>query len=114
MKLLCGFSSTISPKSIQIAREAIQRPFRIFTFAIEENEFVVVVGPSGCGKSTLLNIIAGLLSPSSGQVIIEGARTDSKPDTAIVFQEFALFPWRTVLKNIVYGLEEQGLKKQNS
>jgi len=80
-------------------------------FSIEENEFVVVVGPSGCGKTTLLNIIAGLLSPSSGQVIIEGARTDSKPDTAIVFQEFALFPWRTVLKNIVYGLEEQGLEK---
>ncbi len=79
-------------------------------FAIEENEFVVVVGPSGCGKSTLLNIIAGLLSPTSGQVIFEGARTDSKPHTAVVFQDFALFPWRTVLKNIVYGLEEKGLK----
>src|SRR4030043_343607 len=78
-------------------------------FAIEENEFVVVVGPSGCGKSTLLNIIAGLLSPSSGQVIIEGSRIDSKPHTSMVFQDFALFPWRTVLKNIVYGLEEQGL-----
>jgi NitT/TauT family transport system ATP-binding protein len=80
-------------------------------FAIEENEFVVVVGPSGCGKTTLLSIIAGLLGPSSGQVIIEGDRIDSKPHTAIVFQDYALFPWRTVLKNIVYGLEEQGLKK---
>ena len=80
-------------------------------FAIEENEFVVVVGPSGCGKTTLLNIIARLLSPSSGQVIIEGGHIDSNPHTAIVFQEFALFPWRTVLKNIVYGLEEQGLVK---
>ena len=78
-------------------------------FAIEKNEFVVVVGPSGCGKSTLLNIIAGLLSPSAGQVVIEGARTGSESHTAIVFQEFALFPWRTVLKNIVFGLEEQGL-----
>jgi len=78
-------------------------------FAIEENEFVVVVGPSGCGKTTLLNIIGGLLRPSSGRVIIEGGRLDSKPHTAIVFQDFALFPWRTVLKNIVYGLEEQGL-----
>ena len=83
---------------------------RNINFAIEENEFVVVVGPSGCGKSTLLNIIAGLLSPSSGQVIIEGSRIDSKPHTSMVFQDFALFPWRTVLKNIVYGLEEQGLK----
>jgi NitT/TauT family transport system ATP-binding protein len=81
-------------------------------FAIEENEFVVVVGPSGCGKSTLLNIIAGLLSSTSGQVIFEGAQTDSRPHTAVVFQDFALFPWRTVLKNIVYGLEERGVKRQ--
>jgi NitT/TauT family transport system ATP-binding protein len=81
-------------------------------FAIEENEFVVVVGPSGCGKTTLLNIIAGLLSSTSGQVMIEGILTDSKPHTAIVFQDFALFPWRTVLKNIVYGLEEKGLDKK--
>lgn len=81
-------------------------------FAIEENEFVVVVGPSGCGKSTLLNIIAGLLSSTSGQVIFEGTQTDSRPHTAVVFQDFALFPWRTVLKNIVYGLEERGVKLQ--
>jgi NitT/TauT family transport system ATP-binding protein len=81
-------------------------------FAIEENEFVVVVGPSGCGKSTLLNIIAGLLSSTSGQVIFEGTQTDSRPHTAVVFQDFALFPWRTVLKNIVYGLEERGVKWQ--
>lgn len=80
-------------------------------FAIEENEFIVVVGPSGCGKSTLLNIIAGLLSATSGQVIFEGARSNLKPHTAVVFQDFALFPWRTVLKNIVYGLEEKGLNK---
>ena len=80
--------------------------------AIEENEFVVVVGPSGCGKSTLLNIIAGLLSSSFGQVIFEGTQTDSRPHTAVVFQDFALFPWRTVLKNIVYGLEERRVKWQ--
>jgi NitT/TauT family transport system ATP-binding protein len=80
-------------------------------FAIEENEFVVVVGPSGCGKSTLLNIIAGLLSATSGQVVFEGTRSNSKPHTAVVFQDFALFPWRTVLKNIVYGLEEKGVNK---
>jgi len=80
-------------------------------FAIEENEFVVVVGPSGCGKSTLLNIIAGLLSATSGQVVFEGTRSNSKPHTAVVFQDFALFPWRTVLKNIIYGLEEKGVNK---
>jgi len=80
-------------------------------FDIGENEFVVVVGPSGCGKSTLLNIIAGLLGSTSGQVIFEGIRTDSRPHTAVVFQDFALFPWRTVLRNVVYGPEELGLKK---
>jgi len=80
-------------------------------FAIEENEFVVVVGPSGCGKSTLLNIIAGLLSVTSGRVLFEDAGGDSEPHTSVVFQDFALFPWRTVFKNIVYGLEEQRLPK---
>ena len=82
----------------------VTEALRDIHFDIGENEFVVVVGPSGCGKSTLLNIIAGLLSSTSGQIIFEGARTDSRPLTAVVFQDFALFPWRTVLKNIVYGL----------
>ena len=84
---------------------------RDINFVIDDNEFVVVVGPSGCGKSTLLNICASLLSPTSGEVIFEGHHMGSRPKTAVVFQEFALFPWRSVLKNIVYGLEEQGTKK---
>lgn len=78
---------------------------------VEENEFVVVVGPSGCGKSTLLNMIAGLLMPTTGQVVFEGAGNNAQPQTAVVFQEFALFPWRTVFKNIVYGLEERGIER---
>ncbi|MBI5606145.1 MAG: ABC transporter ATP-binding protein [Deltaproteobacteria bacterium] len=78
---------------------------------VEENEFLVVVGPSGCGKSTLLNIIAGLLGSTSGQVVFEGAGDNTQPQTAVVFQEFALFPWRTVFKNIVYGLEERGVNQ---
>jgi NitT/TauT family transport system ATP-binding protein len=81
-------------------------------FDIRDNEFVVVVGPSGCGKSTLLNIVAGLLSSTSGQVVFEGTQIDSRPHTAVVFQDFALFPWRTVLKNIVYGLEERRIRGQ--
>jgi NitT/TauT family transport system ATP-binding protein len=74
---------------------------------------VAVVGPSGCGKSTLLNIMAGLLSPSSGRVFFEGIKNQSQPQTAVVFQDLALFPWRTVFRNIVYGLEEQRLPKRD-
>ena len=80
-------------------------------FSIDEKEFVVLVGPSGCGKSTLLNIVGGLLSPSSGSVYFEGMM-DKEPNLAIVFQEIALFPWRTVYQNVIYGLEEKKVSKQ--
>ncbi len=80
-------------------------------FSIHEKEFVVLVGPSGCGKSTLLNIVGGLLSPSSGSVYFEGIM-ETEPNLAIVFQEIALFPWRTVYQNVIYGLEEKKVSKQ--
>jgi ABC-type multidrug transport system ATPase subunit len=73
---------------------------------VEPEEFVAVLGPSGCGKSTLLGIVAGLLPATSGQVFFEGARRGGQPLTATVFQEFALFPWRTVQGNVEFGLEE--------
>lgn len=80
-------------------------------FSIEEQEFVVLVGPSGCGKSTLLNIVGGLMSPTSGSVYFEGTG-GKKPKLGIVFQEIALFPWRTVYENVIFGLEENGASKQ--
>lgn len=73
-------------------------------------EFVCLVGPSGCGKSTLLAIVAGLLEPSSGKVAFEQGPT-GRPPTGMVFQDLALFPWRTVAGNVAYGLEEMGLSK---
>ncbi|WP_408008191.1 ABC transporter ATP-binding protein [Pseudalkalibacillus sp. A8] len=80
-------------------------------FSIDKEEFVVLVGPSGCGKSTLLNIVGGLMSPTGGRVFFEGTQ-GNEPNLGIVFQEIALFPWRTVYENVIYGLEEKGISKQ--
>ena len=78
---------------------------------IHENEFICVVGPSGCGKSTLLNIIDGLLEPSSGTVICNGKEvTGTGTDRGVVFQQYALFPWLTVKKNVRFALEMRGIK----
>lgn len=77
---------------------------------IKENEFICVVGPSGCGKSTLLNIIAGLLEPTSGSVSVDGKIVDGPgPERGVVFQQYALFPWLTVLKNVEFGLKLKGV-----
>ena len=76
---------------------------------IYENEFVCVVGPSGCGKSTLLNIIAGLLKPTEGKVYCNGEEVKGTGvDRGVVFQQYALFPWLTVEKNVMFGLKLQG------
>ena len=78
---------------------------------IYENEFICVVGPSGCGKSTLLNIIAGLTQPTSGTVLCNGKEvTGTGTDRGVVFQQYALFPWLTVKKNVKFALEMRGIK----
>ena len=77
---------------------------------IYENEFICVVGPSGCGKSTLLNIIAGLLEPTSGAVYLDGKKVEGTgTERGVVFQQYALFPWLTVLKNVMFGLKLKGM-----
>src|SRR5215470_6332656 len=81
------------------------------SFDIDQSEFVCLVGPSGCGKSTLLNIIAGFLAPTAGEIRIGGEPVTGRGmDRGIVFQDFAqLFPWRTALKNVAFGLEMKGV-----
>jgi len=82
-------------------------------FGMEASEFLCIVGPSGCGKSTLLNIIAGFISPTAGEIRIGGAPVKGYGmDRGIVFQDFAqLFPWRTALGNVAFGLEMKGVAK---
>lgn len=82
------------------------------TFSIRGREFVCIVGPSGCGKTTLLKLIAGLLEPTSGRIVFDTEPADGRPRTALVFQEHGLFPWMTVLDNVAFGLEMQGLGRQ--
>jgi len=79
---------------------------------VSEGEFVSVLGPSGCGKSTLLYIVGGFVAPSTGSVTVGGRPvTGPGPDRGPVFQEFAVFPWETVLGNVMYGLKQQGVAK---
>lgn len=81
------------------------------SFAVAEAEFVCIVGPSGCGKSTLLKILAGLVPPTSGKVLFGSQKTAGLPRNAMVFQEHGLFPWMTILENVAFGLECQGVDK---
>jgi NitT/TauT family transport system ATP-binding protein len=77
---------------------------------VMEGEFVSIVGPSGCGKTTFLSVIDGLIAASSGRVLVDGQPvTRPGRDRAVVFQDASLLPWRTVLKNVVYGLECAGV-----
>ena len=84
-------------------------------FDVAEGEFVAIVGPSGCGKSTLLKILAGLLAPSAGEVKLRGEEiTGPRRDIGVVFQSPVLFPWRTVLDNVLLPADVQKLGRQTS
>jgi NitT/TauT family transport system ATP-binding protein len=81
------------------------------TFDVRTGEFLALVGPSGCGKSTLLDLLGGLTLPTSGRILLDG-RLIAGParDRGIVFQQYALFPWRTAAENVEFGLDIAGLK----
>ena len=77
---------------------------------VQPGEFVSLIGPSGCGKSTLLNAVAGFIRPSSGQAVLDGKAIEGPgSDRGVVFQQYSLFPWMTVRKNVEFGLKLKGL-----
>ena len=81
-------------------------------FQIFRREFISVIGPSGCGKTTLIRILAGLEFPSSGNVFLEGKKMEGPgAERGMVFQDYTLFPWLSVKKNVMFGLEIKGLGK---
>jgi len=82
------------------------------SLSVFKGEFVSIIGPSGCGESTLLRIIDGLIKADGGRVVVDGVEVDGPgPDRAVVFQYFGLYPWRSVLRNVEFGLELKGVPK---
>ncbi|MEV6677572.1 ABC transporter ATP-binding protein [Streptomyces erythrochromogenes] len=103
----------------KIVFEGVRKAFGDFTaldgidLEIRSGEFLVVVGPSGCGKSTLLDLLGGLSTPTSGRILLDGKPvTGPGLDRGIVFQQYALLPWRTALGNVEFGLEATGVPRR--
>jgi NitT/TauT family transport system ATP-binding protein len=81
-------------------------------FAARQGEFITVIGPSGCGKSTFLHIVGGFIKAEGGSIRVYGEEVSGPgPDRGMMFQEFALFPWKTVAGNVAWGLEAQGVPR---
>src|ERR671918_1561541 len=89
------------------------RALEAVTFDVPAGQLTSLIGPSGCGKTTTLKIVAGLIAATSGQVIVDGRPVAGPgPERAFVFQDFALLPWASVLRNVAFGLELRGIERQ--
>jgi NitT/TauT family transport system ATP-binding protein len=94
-------------KKFQSSTRGVTAALREMSLTVDDGEFVCLVGPSGCGKTTLLNLIAGLERPDEGEVRVHGKRVRAPgPDRGVMFQEAALFPWLSVVENVMFGLKE--------
>lgn len=100
-------------KSFSLADGSTVDALSGISLAVADSEFVSVLGPSGCGKTTLLRIVAGLETPTSGTITLDGERiAGPSPRMAMIFQEYSLYPWRTVIDNIEFGLEIRGMTRE--
>jgi NitT/TauT family transport system ATP-binding protein len=106
MKLECRHLSKIFGEGSNATRAIAD-----ISFETTEGEFLCILGPSGCGKTTLLKIIAGLIEPTSGEVIYNGKSSDG-PLNSMVFQEHGVFPWMNVIDNVAFGLEMRGVPRK--
>ncbi len=110
-----GAAQIIIDKVDHTYRPPRGRPIRALadvSLEVTPREFLAILGPSGCGKSTLLYLVGGFLPIETGRILVEGKRVAAPgPDRGIVFQHFALFPWKTVRGNVLYGLERQRLPR---
>ena len=91
---------------------AATRALEPTSLEVADNDFITILGPSGCGKSTLLRVVAGLETPSGGEVLLDGqAVAGPGPDRGMVFQSYTLFPWLSVRDNVCFGLRERGMAR---
>ncbi|MCD0451494.1 ABC transporter ATP-binding protein [Actinocorallia sp. API 0066] len=108
-----GVTKTFSVRDANLGRPSQFTAVSDIDIDVRAGEFLTLVGPSGCGKSTLLDLIAGLTKPASGTILLDGEPiTGPGLDRGIVFQQYALFPWRTARGNIEFGLEAKGVGRK--
>ena len=105
----------IDVRNFSLSYDSIEGPVQAVTdtqIHVKPGEFVSIVGPSGCGKSTLLNAVAGFLKPTTGIVTVDGERVNGpSAERGMVFQQYSLFPWKTVRENVEFGLKMRGMPR---
>jgi NitT/TauT family transport system ATP-binding protein len=110
---MASLESIISVKGINKVYDGQVHALKDVDLDFPAGALTTLLGPSGCGKTTLLKIIAGLLAPTTGDVLVKGKKvTGPGPERAFVFQDFALMPWATVLRNVAFGLELRGMAQK--